>query len=132
MNRLHMSRRFPITLASLVLLALPIGCGSDTKTTVEVPSPPTVVADAPVPTMPPSAEMPGTVDQAVYQTAGEVKAEATKDAADVKKEVRDAEGDVKKAVDETEDEAKRKAQELEAAARKSAEDALNNLLPAPK
>jgi hypothetical protein len=131
MKRLHLTRRLPITLASLVLLALPFGCGSETKTTAEVPTPPTVVVEAP-PTPPTPAEMPGTLDAAVSQTVAELKHDAHDDAKDAKKEVGEAEGDVKKAVEETEDEAKSKAKEIEEEARKKAEDALNNLLPAPK
>ena len=39
MDRLQMmTRRLPIALATLTLLALPLGCGSETKTTVEVPA----------------------------------------------------------------------------------------------
>jgi hypothetical protein len=120
MNRLQMPRRLPITLASLVLVALPIGCGSDTKTTVEVPTPPTVVVEAP-PTPATPAEMRGTFDAAVNQTVAELKQDAHDDAKDAKKDAREAEGDVKKTVEDT-----------EAEARKSAEDALNNLLPPPK
>ena len=47
MNRLHMPRRFPMMLASLALLVVPFGCSSDTTTTVEVPTPPTVVVERP-------------------------------------------------------------------------------------
>ena len=135
MNRLLMPGRFSMSFAALALLVVPFGCGSETHTTVEVPTPPTVVVEAPpVPISPSSApaEMPGTFDQAVRQTAGELKHDAEKDAADAKKEVRDAEGDVKRAVGEVEGEAKDKAKELEAEARKSAENELDRLLPPPK
>jgi hypothetical protein len=139
MNRLHTPSRFPMMLASLALLVVPFGCNSDTKTTAEVPTPPTVVVEAPAfgpapmpGTAPGAVEPPGIIDPSVQQTASELNHDAHKDAADAKKEVHDAEGDVKKAVGEVEGEAKDKAKEVEADARKSAEDALNNLLPAPK
>jgi hypothetical protein len=142
MNRLHTPRRFPMTLASLALLTIPFGCGSETQTTVEVPAPPAVVADTqpaagfvptPMPgTAPGAVEPPGTVDPSVRQAAGDIKFEVVKDGAEAKQDVRQAEGDVKKAVDETEDEAKQKAKAAEAEARKAAEDALDKLLPSPK
>ncbi len=140
MNRLRTLRR-SWTLATLALLVAPIGCGSDTPTTAETPAttPPVVVTDSragfvptPLPGSPLDATEPPTIDQAVRQTAGELKHKAHADAIDAKKEVRDAEGDAKQAVNDLEDEAKRKARELEADARKSAEEALDRLLPSPK
>jgi uncharacterized protein (DUF2345 family) len=132
MNRLPKSRRLPITLGSLTLLALPIGCGSETHTTAEVPAPPTVVIEtAPAPFHDPY-DVPAPLDQAVQRSAGDLKAEAHHDATDTRKEAREAEGDVKKTVDDAEGEAKTKAKEIEAEARKSAEDALDKLLPPPK
>ena len=158
MIRLQQLRRSPMTLAPLAFLAIPFGCGSgDAPTVAEVPPMPTVVADAPpvppdpVPTsdpMPPSA--PAILDGSIQQAAGELKAEAgravegakelrrqTKDAAEaaegrIKGKVRDARGQVEKQVEAAEAEAKARAKTAGADARKAAEDALDNLLGAPR
>jgi hypothetical protein len=124
-------RRFPVTIASLALLAIPFGCGSESAapTSAEVPVQPPVVADGnstPVVTDVTTIvdQAAKTIDHDVQRTAGSIDRELKGAEAQAAEGAKELDEKAEKQIKDEDKKAEKDAKSVEEAERKAIENSL--------